>query len=61
MVKRNIKDMSNAEIKTYQETLKNEYEATKKKIQDLIDELDSMDVEYNKTEEELNKRKNFII
>lgn len=61
MVKRNIKDMSNAEIKTYQETLKNEYEATKKKIQDLIDELDSMDVEYNKTEEELNKRKNFVI
>lgn len=61
MEKRNIKDMTNAEIRAYQETLRNEYEATKKKIQDLIDELDCMDVEYNKTEEELNKRKNFVM
>lgn len=61
MEKRKIKDMSNAEIRAYQEMLRNEYEATKKKIQDLIDDLDSMDVEYNKTEEELNKRKNFVI
>ncbi len=61
MVKKNIKDLSNSEIRAYQETLKNEYEATKNKIQSLIDELDAMDIEYNKTEEELNKRKNFVI
>ncbi len=61
MDKRNIKEMSNSEIRMYQETLRNEYEVTKKKIQNLIDELDAMDVEYNKTEEELNKRKNFVI
>jgi len=61
MVKKNIKEMSNSEIRAYQETLRNEYEATKKKIQNLIEELDSMDIEYNKTEEELNKRKKFVI
>lgn len=61
MVKRNIKDMSNSEIRAYQETLRNEYEVTKHKIKELIDELDSMDIEYNKTEEELNKRKNFVM
>ena len=61
MVKKNIKDLSNSENRAYQETLKNEYEATKNKIQSLIDELDAMDIEYNKTEEELNKRKNFVI
>lgn len=61
MVKQKIKEMTNSEIRAYQETLRNEYEATKRKIQTLIEELDSMDVEYNKTEEELNKRKKFVM
>ena len=61
MVKQKIKEMTNSEIRAYQETLRNEYEATKRKIQTLIEELDFMDVEYNKTEEELNKRKKFVM
>lgn len=52
----NYKEMSNAEIKVYQETLKNEYEFVKHQISLLCDKLDEMDNEWNKVEAELNRR-----
>lgn len=52
----NYKEMSNAEIKVYQETLKNEYEAIKHQISLLCNKLDEMDVEWNKVEAELSRR-----
>lgn len=54
----NYKEMSNAEIKVYQETLKNEYEAVKHQISLLCNKLDEMDVEWNKVEAELSRRQN---
>lgn len=54
----NYKEMSNAEIKVYQETLKNEYEAIKHQISLLCNKLDEMDVEWNKVEAELSRRQN---
>ncbi len=56
MEKINWIDFSNAEIKAKQIALKGEYESIKVKIEKLIDDLDSIDKEYNKSEEELNKR-----
>ena len=50
------KEMSYAEIKVYQETLKNEYEAVKHQISLLCNKLDEMDVEWNKVEAELSRR-----
>ena len=52
----NYKEMSNTEIKVYQETLKNEYEAIKHQISLLCNKLDEMDVEWNKVEAELSRR-----
>lgn len=52
----NYKEMSNAEIKVYQETLRNEYEVIKHQISVLCDKLDEMDSEWNKVEAELNRR-----
>ena len=49
--------MSNAEIRLYQENLKNEYEVIKAEIAERFKILDEMDREYNKAEAELNKRK----
>ena len=51
------KNMSNAEIRLYQENLKNKYEVIKAEIAERFKILDEMDREYNKAEAELNKRK----
>lgn len=52
MVQKDIKNMSNNELKLYKLSLTNEYEATKAKIMDLEEKLDSLDREYVKVENE---------
>lgn len=44
--------MSNNELKLYKLSLENEYEAIKAKIVALEEQLDRLDVEYGKAEEE---------
>lgn len=50
--------MSNNELKLYKLSLTNEYEAIKNKILELEKELDKLDLEYRKVENEENKRRN---
>lgn len=58
MEKQDIKNMSNAELRLYKKSLEDQYEVVKKQINDLYEELDKMDIEYNKVESELNNRQN---
>lgn len=44
--------MSNNELKLYKLSLENEYEAVKAKIMTLEEQLDSLDREYEKAENE---------
>ena len=48
--------MSNTEIRTKMASMKNEYDAIKMKINNLITKLDTLDVEYVKAQKELNER-----
>lgn len=52
MIQKDIKNMSNNELKLYKLSLTNEYEATKSKIKSLEEKLDSLDMEYIKVENE---------
>ncbi len=52
------KELTNAELRLYQEDLKNEFEMVKKEISDKFEKLDELDREYIKTESEMNKRRN---
>lgn len=52
MVEKDVKLMSNNELKLYKLSLENEYEATKAKIAKLEKELDILDIEYVKVENE---------
>lgn len=52
MVPRDVKEMSNNELKVYKLTLQNEYEAVKAKIACLEEQLDQLDREYIKAENE---------
>ena len=58
MTYQNPKELSNAELRLYQEDLKNEFEAIKKEIMDKFKVLDELDAEYTKTEAEMNNRRN---
>ena len=58
MDKIDCKNASNSELRLYQESLKNKYEVIKQEIQDKFKELDELDIEYNKVENELNNRRN---
>lgn len=58
MTYQNPKELSNAELRLYQEDLKNEFEAIKKEIMDKFKLLDELDAEYTKTEAEMNNRRN---
>ena len=49
-------EMTNNEILMEQINLKNKYQVLKKEILDKLTELDSLDEEYNKSVNELNKR-----
>jgi uncharacterized protein involved in exopolysaccharide biosynthesis len=52
MVARDCKNMSNNELKLYKLSLENEYEAVKAKIAALEQQLDDLDREYVKAENE---------
>lgn len=52
MIAKDCKNMSNNELKLYKLSLENEYEAIKAKITALEQELDSLDREYVKAENE---------
>lgn len=57
MITKDIKNMSNNELKLYKLSLENEYEAIKSKIKNLDEKLDSLDREYIKVENEENIRR----
>ena len=52
MVPKDCKKMSNNELKLYKLSLENEYEAIKDKIAALEEQLDQLDLEYWKAENE---------
>ena len=52
MVAKNCKNMSNNELKLYKLSLENEYESVKAKIAALEGQLDELDKEYVKAENE---------
>ena len=52
MIQRDCKSMSNNELKLYKLSLENEYDAVKAKIVKLEEELDKLDREYEKVENE---------
>ncbi len=52
MIPKDCKNMSNNELKLYKLALENEYEAIKAKISALEEELDKLDIEYTKAENE---------
>ena len=52
MVAKDCKNMSNNELKLYKLSLENEYEAVKAKIAALEQQLDDLDREYAKAENE---------
>ncbi len=56
MEKKDIKTLTNGELNIYKVELTNKYEVLKKDIKKLCDEMDSLDNEYNKVVEEMNKR-----
>lgn len=56
MGKKEIKTLTNGELNIYKVELTNKYEVLKKDIKKLCDEMDSLDNEYNKVVEEMNKR-----
>lgn len=58
---KDIKNMTNSELRLYQKSLEDEYEVVKAKISELFKELDTMDMAYNKVEAELNNRKTIKI
>ena len=55
---KDIKNMTNAELRLYQKSLEDEYEVIKTKISEHFKTLDKLDVIYNNVEHELNNRKN---
>ncbi len=52
MVPKDCKTLSNNELKLYKLALENEYEAIKAKIASLEEQLDTLDREYAKAENE---------
>lgn len=58
---KDVKNMTNSELRLYQKALEDEYEVVKAKISELFKELDTMDMAYNKVESELNNRKTLKI
>ena len=52
MVPKDCKTLSNNELKLYKLALENEYEAIKSKIASLEEQLDTLDREYAKAENE---------
>ena len=61
MLKENFQELSNSEIKLALETIKNRYEAKKSEIVALCRELEELEKDYKRGEQELNNRKNILI
>lgn len=57
---KDVKKLSNSEIAVYKETLKNEFDVLKHKIKDLCDDIQKIDNEYQKAENELTIRQGNI-
>lgn len=55
---KDVKQLTNTEISLYKKELENEYETIKTKINKLCDELEQLDKEYVKVENEVGVRKN---
>lgn len=53
---KDCKNLSNNEIQIYRENLRNEFDVLKYKIKDMCDELEKIDAEYAKAENELRIR-----
>lgn len=49
-------NMSNNDIRMKMSSMEMEYESIKNKINKLVSELDSLDIEYNKAKKEILKR-----
>lgn len=49
-------NMSNTDIRIKMSSMKEEYEAIKNKINNLLSQLDTLDIEYVKAKKELEKR-----
>jgi len=60
MEKKDYSNMSNSEIRLALETLKNEYEAKKSKVVSICKEMEELENEYTKAEQELKIRKNIL-
>ena len=56
-MEKNYKEMSTNDIKLYQKTLSDEYEAIKNKIAALCDKLNILDREYTAANNELENRR----
>lgn len=52
----NYKEFTNAELNLKLKSLENQYEASKKKVLDLINEMHELDVNYQKVKAELKNR-----
>ena len=52
------KELTKAELRLYQEDLKNEFDSVKREIMEKFKTLDELDAEYTKTEAEMNNRRN---
>jgi t-SNARE complex subunit (syntaxin) len=52
----NYKEFTNAELNLKLKSLENQYEANKKKVLDLINEMHELDVNYQKVKAELKNR-----
>lgn len=50
------KNIGNMEIRQKMESMSLEYEAIKNKINNLINQMDELDIEYNKAKNELERR-----
>ena len=57
---KDVKKLSNSEIALYKETLKNEFDVLKYKIKGLCDEIQKIDNEYQKANNELTIRQRNI-
>lgn len=60
MDKKDCKGMSNAEIRLYVESMKNEFEALKAKVVALTKQMEAIEAAYNDANRELNIRKNIL-
>lgn len=58
MTYKDPRELTNAELRLYQEDLRNEFDTIKKEIMDKFKVLDELDIEYRKTEAEMNNRRN---